>query len=138
MNSPCVINTFELLNISVACRTTSQKVTLSEDRSLTIAVPDQNKKCVFPFRYNGKEHKSCITDNACDDCFWCGTEYNVTIDKGWGMCRESCPKETGVYFINYVIILILLFALISKFHNIYLNTSYKLLCSNFLKAFPCQ
>ena len=58
-------------------------------------VPDQNKICVFPFNYNGKEYTKCTNDYLCSHCYWCGTEDIVGHRTGWGMCLESCFKERG-------------------------------------------
>ena len=57
-------------------------------------VPDQNAVCVFPFVYYDKEYSECTSDWAMG--FWCGTQYDVTDDAGWGMCDEStCSLSEG-------------------------------------------
>ena len=58
-------------------------------------VPDQNKSCVFPFNYEGEDYNRC-TNYDCPDCFWCGTEYNVTYETGWGLCAQDCMKYDGM------------------------------------------
>ena len=75
-----------------ACRTANDTQTLSANGDV-VFVPDQHQVCVFPFHYNKKEYFECTTDGACLSCFWCGTQFNVTDDSGWGMCEESCAKE---------------------------------------------
>lgn len=65
-------------------------------------VPDPNKKCVLPFVYDGKEFTKCtnydwVDSSDCSGCFWCGTQYQVTWDSGWGMCNDKCEtQEYGV------------------------------------------
>ena len=71
-----------------------------------LEVPNPNMDCVFPFTYNGTEHTNCTNDGLCSSCFWCGTQYNVTDEDGWGMCEEKCPKEWGMLFLDYVFALI--------------------------------
>ena len=64
-------------------------------------VPDQNKECVFPFKYDGFEYTKCTNDHACHACFWCGTQYGVTDTAGWGLCNTACPKaddDTCTYY----------------------------------------
>ena len=58
--------------------------------------PDHNKDCVFPFQYQGKEYVKCTSADTCKGCFWCGTQYNVTSDAGWGVCAKTCPKQGGM------------------------------------------
>lgn len=59
--------------------------------------PDPNKKCIFPFRYQGKEFTKCTKyDN--NGVFWCATQVDsdgeyVSHSNKWGVCAEECPKE---------------------------------------------
>ena len=56
---------------------------------------EYNKKCVFPFRYNATEYFKCTSEDFCEGCFWCGTQYNVTVEAGWGVCDKMCFEEEG-------------------------------------------
>ena len=51
------------------------------------------KKCVFPFKYNGKTYNKCTTvDNGNTE--WCATEVKTDGNyKDWGNCDvSSCGK----------------------------------------------
>ena len=76
------------------CRTTDKKITTSKS-GVKFLVPDPNKDCVFPFSYNGRIYNKCTNKGACFTCFYCGTQYNVTDNTGWGMCNFECPREIG-------------------------------------------
>ena len=54
--------------------------------------PNPNQNCVFPFKWDNMEYTKCTDVDY--DGFWCGTQFNVTSEKGWGICGETCPKET--------------------------------------------
>ena len=61
--------------------------------------PEQNKPCVFPFQYQGKEYFECtMKDN--ESTYWCGTTYSVTTDAGWGVCTSSCISDPGISLIR--------------------------------------
>jgi len=79
-------NIMEETNID--CRTTDD-TTISIDE-VTRTVPDQNQKCVFPFEYENKLYSKCTNHFACKNCYWCGTQFNVTAHSGWGMCNGEC------------------------------------------------
>ena len=55
----------------------------------------KNSKCNFPFQYKGKKYTECTEEYSCKDCFWCGTQLNVTEVSGWGFCSDQCEKEDG-------------------------------------------
>ena len=63
----------------------------------TINGPDLQKPCKFPFIYQGKEYRTCVTvDNG--DQFWCPTEVdedNHFVKTKWGNCLDSCPLPKG-------------------------------------------
>ena len=77
----------------VECITTDATMTTHVSGVGYVRVPDQQKRCVFPFQFLGKQYNSCTTYLACDSCFWCGTKFNVTATSGWGMCSNDCNKE---------------------------------------------
>ena len=79
-------------NLFIACNTINDTHTIAADGG-NVSIPDQGKPCVFPFMYEGKEFFKCTTYSACSSCIWCGTQFNVTDDSGWGMCGERCAKE---------------------------------------------
>ena len=60
-------------------------------------IPDQNKDCVFPFKWGGFTYSGCTTARfgnggaSFDDLKWCGTQSVVTSEAGWGICSPSCP-----------------------------------------------
>ena len=59
---------------------------------------DNNKPCVFPFKYQGKEHNSCIVSSK---NFWCATEVKSNgYYKKWANCGEKCPKECAKYIFS--------------------------------------
>ena len=76
--------------LSIVCKTTDQKETNGDENGDKYEIPDQNKECVFPFQYRGETFDSC-TNFGCPECFWCGTQYDVTDTTGWGICNEACP-----------------------------------------------
>ena len=60
---------------------------------------DNNKPCIFPFKYQGKEHNSCIVSNK---NFWCATELKSNGNyKKWANCGENCPRECAKYIFCY-------------------------------------
>ena len=75
----------------LVCNTTNDTQTVTAGGG-NVSIPDQGKPCVFPFMYEGKEFSGCTTYSRCSSCSWCGTQFNVTDDSGWGMCGESCGK----------------------------------------------
>ena len=76
----------------IVCKTTDQKETNGDENGDKYEIPDQNKECVFPFQYRGETFDSC-TNFGCPECFWCGTQYDVTDTIGWGICNEACPTQ---------------------------------------------
>ncbi|XP_078417341.1 hepatocyte growth factor activator serine protease isoform X2 [Cetorhinus maximus] len=46
--------------------------------------------CVFPFRFAGKLHRTCILDTITNRK-WCATTPNVDKDRRWGYCEEIQP-----------------------------------------------
>ena len=57
------------------------------------------EKCVFPFKFEGKEYTECTWDWAFhgdrnDRALgraWCGTREEAEWGRGWGDCGEGCP-----------------------------------------------
>ena len=59
---------------------------------------DPNKKCAFPFIWNGESHNSCIKDINLGN--WCSTSVDKDgqhVKGKWGVCSSSCP---GNYYLN--------------------------------------
>lgn len=58
--------------------------------------------CIFPFEYDGKEHRACIWAGAFSERNsrpWCGT--SVYGDSEWGDCREDCLTEGNMSYDFY-------------------------------------
>ena len=59
--------------------------------------PDPDKKCIFPFTYNGEEFVGCTTKDH-NGSYWCATELtpnsrsNKKHNLNWGFCGAGCPK----------------------------------------------
>ena len=57
--------------------------------------PDANKRCVFPFTYDGIPYNHC-THAGGEGKPWCATQTNAQggyIDGKWGYCSPGCPDE---------------------------------------------
>ena len=67
-----------------------------------INITGTRMKCIFPFQFRGKIYSNCTNDYACPDCFWCGTQFNVSYQTGWGVCDEKCPIEYGKNVFIYI------------------------------------
>ena len=57
-----------------------------------------NLPCIFPFRFNGVTHESCIWDQSSltEGKAWCSTlvnetGYHVAGQGKWGNCGANCP-----------------------------------------------
>ena len=62
-----------------------------------VSNPDPDQPCIFPFKWSGISHNSCINDA---DGNWCSTQVNSRgeyIDKKWGICSSTCPGKTYRY-----------------------------------------
>ena len=90
-----------VINVTIClyavCKTTAtSSIVLNGYRlKLKQKVPDQDKECVFPFRYNEEIYSKCTSKGwpySCPTCSWCGTTYNVTDKTGWGLCNGNCPN----------------------------------------------
>ena len=60
--------------------------------------PDPGKKCVFPFKYNGKTYQGCPPDNFVKDKRWCSTATDengnhIIGDNKFGICEDKCPAH---------------------------------------------
>ena len=51
---------------------------------------DDDKKCLFPFRYNGKNYEECTTEDDPEDPPWCATSLRV---KDYGNCSAECADN---------------------------------------------
>ena len=53
------------------------------------------EKCVFPFKFEGKEYTECTWDWAFhgdrNGRAWCGTREEAGWGSDWGDCGEGCP-----------------------------------------------
>ena len=78
----------------IVCKTTNQ--TVIKINGSIVAVPDQNKACVFPFKdaLYGEMHDTCTTFKSfLPDRLVCGTRSSVEFTAGWGLCNDDCPSE---------------------------------------------
>ena len=72
----------------------------------TIKGADPNALCIFPFRFRGKTHDTCIGTN---NQAWCSTKVDnlgnhVRGKSKWGYCGQGCPFpeiENGKLFSNF-------------------------------------
>ena len=71
-----------------------------EDKAVctTVGGASPNKPCIFPFRFNGALHTSCIWDMAhlTEHKAWCSTlvddsGHHVGGQGKWGNCGPGCP-----------------------------------------------
>nr|XP_033806183.1 hepatocyte growth factor activator [Geotrypetes seraphini] len=60
----------------------------SQNRRLT----EDGRPCVFPFRYRGRMHYSCIS-KIFSKKTWCATTHNYDRDKEWGYCAPPISNE---------------------------------------------
>ena len=54
----------------------------------------QNKNCIIPFNYKGKQYFKCTTDDSENGKAWCATKVNSegnVIFGNWGDCQNGCP-----------------------------------------------
>jgi len=56
-------------------------------------------QCIFPFKFKGKEYKTCTTDHSENGKPWCAYQVdpdNVVVDGKWGDCEgEGCGIDGG-------------------------------------------
>ena len=70
---------------------------LAVDSSLDkICTTKNGTACIFPFRYLGISHSSCLP-NRDNDYHWCATKVDNDLNlldgtASWGICNPSCPK----------------------------------------------
>jgi len=83
-------------NIESECTTSNvTHFTVLRGFNITINSLASNRKCIFPFKYKEKLYHNCTNDYACQSCYWCGTQFNVSFYSGWGLCNKSCPMESS-------------------------------------------
>ena len=87
-------NHSDIIDFISECRTTNATNTRNIQENRITGV-DRNMKCVFPFQYKQKLYHHCTNDHHCTTCYWCGTQFNVTNNSGWGICNSSCPRDKG-------------------------------------------
>ena len=56
---------------------------------MTVDGPQPNKRCIFPFTFNGRSHNTCITGKIRTRP-WCSTKENYARGQ-WGYCSLTCP-----------------------------------------------
>merc|ERR1712018_65208 len=64
---------------------------------------NNNVKCVFPFKYNGKTYNKCTSVES--DVPWCATQVGrdgTVITGQWGDCGQACKKASGCKTIDRV------------------------------------
>ena len=70
----------------------------------TIKGADPNALCIFPFRFRGKMHDTCIGTN---NQAWCSTKVDNLgnhVKGKWGDCGQGCPFpeiKDGKLFSNF-------------------------------------
>ena len=73
-------HSFETNNTKLSCK--------------TIAGPDTNKSCIFPFKYKGIIHYNCTLAGDSSEGAWCSTlvdgKGNHIGGRHWGTCGQSC------------------------------------------------
>ena len=73
-------HSFETNNTKLSCK--------------TIAGPDTNKSCIFPFKYKGIIHHNCTLAGDSSGGAWCSTlvdgEGKHIGGRHWGTCGQSC------------------------------------------------
>ena len=69
--------------------------------------PDPNKKCRFPYTYQGEVYTTCLSGKgpgvtwaghfpSIDKPYWCPTELyenHYLIDGKWGYCSNTCVEK---------------------------------------------
>ena len=60
----------------------------------TVSGPSSNRKCIFPFVFNGTIYNKCAHDA---DDFWCSTKVDskgchIGGQGNWGICGPNCFK----------------------------------------------
>ena len=95
----------DLPTFVVLCRTVGGKIPKNCDFS-----PQQDKTCVFPFKYRGNMYNECTIDGH--DVAWCATKVNTDktiVQDHWGHCGAGCPgsldypprsSKTSIYIYN--------------------------------------
>ena len=66
---------------------------------MTIGGPSKNKKCIFPFTFDGityTSHKGCAHNKG---GHWCSTKVDINGNHignrgNWGFCGSACIKGT--------------------------------------------
>ena len=54
--------------------------------------------CIFPFKWNGKEYRSCVFKK---DGSWCSTmvdDEGNHIQKYWGKCPSDCKTDKSLIY----------------------------------------
>ena len=80
----------------------------TEKKCTTVAGPDVNVQCIFPFVYRGILYKTCSAIDANPDAPWCPTkvddEGHAIVGKGkWGICEPKCPMPHGkILVLNFL------------------------------------
>lgn len=69
-----------------------------QDFCTTVSGPDPGKKCVLPFRFNGKLHKACPVDPDDPSKHWCSTRVDARGEHipnigAYGHCGSNCLKK---------------------------------------------
>jgi len=81
------------MGLLLPCITFSQKKIVNRIPSLCLTLAGE--RCVFPFKYNGKEYHKCTSDNSPTP--WCSTlvdNNGTTVTNRWGDCdTDTCPVE---------------------------------------------
>ena len=73
------------------------------DGCKTVSGPDNNKPCIFPFKFQGITYNTCSTVLANENKPWCSTLVDnsgthVSGGGHYGDCGSKCPMPTGKIF----------------------------------------
>nr|XP_060638336.1 macrophage mannose receptor 1-like [Anolis sagrei ordinatus] len=67
----------------------------------TLEGNDLGAPCVFPFKYSGKWHAKCITDDDGNARLWCGTTADVDEDSLAGYCPVDVDQDDFFWTKNH-------------------------------------
>ena len=62
----------------------------------TVSGPDDNKPCIFPFRFKGINYHTCTLEQATNGAPWCSTRVDkygnhIGGQGNYGECAPNCP-----------------------------------------------
>ena len=69
---------------------------MPQSECITIDGPQRNKPCMFPFIFQDRIVKSCITGHKRTKP-WCSTT-TIYESGNWGYCSDACPSIFGMRY----------------------------------------